>query len=56
MLGDHDDAPEEAEVVVEAFNKVLAEWHFPCPYWFEDLVAISRYIEPPIYIFMGGRI
>eukprot|EP00929_Paragymnodinium_shiwhaense_P073944 TRINITY_DN377_c0_g1_i2.p1 TRINITY_DN377_c0_g1~~TRINITY_DN377_c0_g1_i2.p1 ORF type:complete len:2003 (+),score=627.31 TRINITY_DN377_c0_g1_i2:115-6123(+) len=31
-----DDAPAQAEAVVEAFNKLLAEWHFPCPYWFEE--------------------
>jgi len=31
-----DDAPEEAEAVVLSFNRVLAEWQYPCPYWFEE--------------------
>lgn len=31
-----DDAPAEAEVVVSAFNRLLAEWQYPCPYWFEE--------------------
>ncbi|CAE8611331.1 unnamed protein product [Polarella glacialis] len=31
-----DDAPEEAEVVAQAFGKLISEWHHPSPYWFEE--------------------
>jgi len=31
-----DDAPAQAEIIAEAFNKCLKEWHYPCPYWFEE--------------------
>mmetsp|Transcript_37715 Transcript_37715/g.87108 ORF Transcript_37715/g.87108 Transcript_37715/m.87108 type:complete len:1671 (+) Transcript_37715:82-5094(+) len=31
-----DDAPNGAQLVVEAFDKMLREWHYPCPYWFEE--------------------
>jgi len=31
-----DDAPEEAEVVCKAFNKMLSDWSHPSPYWFEE--------------------
>jgi len=31
-----DDAPSEAEKVGGAFNKLIAEWHYPSPYWFEE--------------------
>jgi hypothetical protein len=31
-----DDAPPEAEQIVLAFNMLLAYWHHPCPYWFEE--------------------
>jgi len=31
-----DDAPEEAEKVAEAFGKLVDEWQYPSPYWFEE--------------------
>lgn len=31
-----DDAPEEAEIVTQAFQKLLDEWQHPSPYWFEE--------------------
>jgi len=31
-----DDAPAQAAIVSEAFNKFINEWHYPCPYWFEE--------------------
>jgi len=31
-----DDAPEEVEVVAEAFARLVNEWHYPSPYWYEE--------------------
>ncbi|CAK0851027.1 unnamed protein product [Prorocentrum cordatum] len=31
-----DDAPEEAEAVAEALDKLIGQWQSPSPYWFEE--------------------
>jgi len=31
-----DDAPNGAQLVFEAFDRMLRDWAYPCPYWFEE--------------------
>jgi hypothetical protein len=31
-----DDAPGGAETIAQAFNREINDWHYPCPYWFEE--------------------
>jgi len=31
-----DDAPEEVEAVAAAFGRLVDDWHYPSPYWFEE--------------------
>jgi len=31
-----DDAPPEAEEVADAFDRLVDNWHFPSPYWYEE--------------------